>query len=237
MVDRVPQHGLGLCLDRVVDRERHVQSLTGGGRVKNIDRAPGRISDDGLAARLPRELVLEPELEPGEAVIVGSRVAHDLRRNLVQRVDPLLFIDEPESDDPQLLELGGLERIGLAHEIDEPARAVGEQPQHLVGVGPERVIEGGCGRRRVTNLARVRVDGRRLAADRELNSRAVVDRPAASGIDDRRPVLVLGEPRVAPRHHSLQPGRAHEHRGERQREHGEDEPDSPVRQSHLPRSR
>ena len=232
VVDRAPQHGLGLGLDRVVEREADVLPRVCGLRVEDIDHLPGGIANDSLAARLPRELALELELETGEAMIVRARVADDLRPDLAQRVDALFLGDEAEPREPQLLQLLGPNRIGLAHEVHEAVRAIGQPAQDVVRIDAERAADGVRGRRRVTDLVRVRIDRRRLAADRELNPGPVIDGAAAAGVDDGLVVLVVGQARVAPGPYPLQPRRAQEQRGEAEREDGEREPDPPVRLFH-----
>src|SRR5207249_2467020 len=132
----------------------------------------------------------------------------------------------------KLLQLLGPNGIGLAHEVHEAVRAIGQPAQDVVRIDAERAADGVRGRRRVTDLVRVRVDRRRLAADRELNPGPVVDGAAAARVDDGLVVLVVGQTRVTPGPYSLQPRRAQEQRSEAEREDGEREPDPPVRLFH-----
>ena len=207
------------------------------GRVQDVDRLARRVADHGLAARLAGERVLEPELEAREPVVVRPRVADDLRRDLVERVDALLLVREAEAEDARLLQDRGARGVGLALDVDESVRPVGELGQHLVRVQPEGARDDVRGRLRVADQLRVCEDRRRLPADRELDARAVEDRPPTRGLDDRRLVLAGCEPLVAARAHSLEPRGAREHGQEREGEDGEDEPDPPVRQLHFLRSR
>ena len=141
--------------------------------------------------------MVEPELEPCEAVVVRARVADDLRRDLVERIDALLLVREAEAEDARLLQDRRALGVGLALDVDEAVRAVGQLGEHLIGVDPEDVRDELCRRLRVSDQLRIREDRRRLAADRELDAGAVEDRPPRRGLDDRRLVLARGQPLVA----------------------------------------
>ena len=52
-------------------------------------------------------------------MVVGSREPEDLRADAVLRVDALLLGVEAEPCDVLALELGRLDRIGLARDVDE----------------------------------------------------------------------------------------------------------------------
>src|SRR5439155_25821844 len=78
------------------------------------------------------------------------------------------------------------------------------------------------------DLARVRIDGRRLLADRELDTRAIEDRPAARGDRDRLAVLPLGRASKRGRLDALQPRGARQRRGEDENEDREEQADAPV---------
>ena len=151
--------------------------------------------------------------------------------------DALFLVDEAEADDPGLLQLRDPLRVDLARDVDEAARPVGERELNLFAVERERLRDESGSRRRVANLTWVRVDRRRLAADRELDAGPVEDRAAPGGIDPRRLVLPRRQPLVAPGADTLQPSGPHEHGREGEGEDREDEADSPVGQPHLRRSR
>ena len=98
------QHGLGLRLDRVVDRERDALALARGRGLEDVDRLARRVPDHRLAPVLSGQDAFEPELEPGEPVVVRPRVADDLRRDVAERIDALLLVGEAEADDALLLQ-------------------------------------------------------------------------------------------------------------------------------------
>src|SRR5439155_16441973 len=82
---------------------------------------------------------------------------------------------------------------------------------------------------RVANEARIRVDRRRLLADRQLDTAAVVDRPARGRDRDLFAVLARGEPPERAGAHALEPGGPEERDREREAEDREEQPDPPVR--------
>jgi hypothetical protein len=142
-----------------------------------------------------------------------------VRRDAALRVVAQLLGVEPEPGQVQLLQRGRLGGLGLALDVDEVARTVRERRVELLRVDSERL----GGRERdaawILHFTRIRVDGRRLLADRERLARAVEDR-AAPGRDHRRPlVLPLGHPLEPRRLHALDPDRA----GKRPREHEDGE--------------
>ena len=234
---RRADHALGLGLDRVVDREVDVAALALGRRADDVERAAEGILDDRLPARLAGELLVERELEAAEAVVVEARVAEQLRGDRPLRVGaPLLRVrGEPGQVEPR--QLRRRHRIGLARDVDEAVPPVGElRGERLPGDAEDRA---GALRlaARIGHLARVRVDRRRLLADRELHPGAVVDRPAAGGDLDRLAVLLRGHAAEARRLHALEPRGAREHGAEADDEDEEQQPDATVRQAaHLPRS-
>ena len=172
--------------------------------------------------------MVERELEPGEAAIVDARVAEHLRRERALRVEAALLRIEAEAGQVLALQNRRPRGVGLALDVDEAQRAVGERGVHLALVEPEDARGGRRLAARVAHLARVGVDRRRLLADRELQAAAVEDRSAGRG---NRHVLVVLVGRQLPeraRAHALQPGRAEERDPEGDPEDREQQPDAAV---------
>ena len=109
---RLAQHRLDLRLQRVVERQEDVAARLLRRRADHVDRAPERVADDRLLARAAAEVALEPELEPGEAVVVDARVAEHLCGDRVLRIAPPLLRVEVEAGEPAPLERG--RALGIA---------------------------------------------------------------------------------------------------------------------------
>ena len=222
------QHLLGVRLDAVIEREKHVTTRSLGKLVLDVEDVAGRVLDDRLLARMACEEGVELELEAREPVPVDADVAEHLRRDRALRIVPLLFGIEAEALQLQPLQCSRLRRIRLPFDIDEPVRAVGEQRIQAVRVQPERPLDRERGRPRVLDLLGVRVDGRGPLAEAELDAGAVVDRAAARRESDGFAVLGLPELRERRRAHALEPCRTKEQAAERDRERHQQEPDPPV---------
>src|SRR5439155_4626495 len=128
----------------------------------------------------------------------------------------------------EALQSGGLGRIGLAGDVDEPVRPVYEGREDPVGVESQRPFDRERGTARIRDLHRVRVDGGRLLAEGELEAAAVEERPAPGRNRDGLSLLGLAEARQRLCTHRLQPGGAQEKTYERKPECCEKEPDPPV---------
>ena len=142
-------------------------------------------------------------------------------------VAPLLRI-EAEAREVTLPQRRGLGRVGLAVDVHEPLRPVGELLVERGRIDSERLRRRVRDRPRVDDFARVRVHGRRLLADRELDARAVEDRAAPGGNRQRLALLARAPRRQSARLNRLQPGGAGEHDGEDDGEDGEERADPAI---------
>ena len=137
----------------------------------------------------------------------------------------------------QALKTLGPSRIGLALDVDEAVRSVGDLLVDLLRVEFQDTRDHGRGLRRVPDLQRIGVDGDRLLAHRELDARAVVDRPAVRREIDRRAVLARRHPAERLGAYTLQPNRAKQGGAEDDREDGEEQTDPAVREPAAQRPR
>src|SRR6185295_1956487 len=198
-------------------------------RVDDFQGAPERILHDGLLPLRARERLVELELEPGETLVVDTRVAeHGGADPLLRIVAPLLVV-EPEALDVLVLERLREAGVGLALDVDEATRPVGQQWIDLVRVETQGLLDSQRRRTRILNLARVRVDRRRPGADRQLHPEAVVDRPPVRRNVDRLTVLARRHVPESLRAHRLQPSGAKKRNREDGREDGDQKANAPVR--------
>ena len=116
-------------------------------------------------------------------------------------------------------------------------RAVGELSVHLLLVEAQDSGHDRRDLRRIDDLQRVRIDGRRLLAESELDARAVVDRPPGRR-DRHRLTVLLGRHRAERlRADALEPRGAQERQREENGEDGEEEADPAVREPTAQRAR
>ena len=223
-------------LDAVVEREEDVVSLPLRPGRDHVDDAAGRVGDRRLAARLADQLLVERALEAFEAVVVDPGVAEHVRRDSPLRVVAELFGVVAEPGEPQLLERGGLRRVGLPLHVDEVARPVGEQRVERLGVDAERLRGRQRDPPRLAHEPRVGVHGRRLLADRQRLAGAVEDRAAPGRDLGRLLVLTSRDPLQRRGLDRLQPDRAPERGCEDECEETEQEADAAVGRplAHLP---
>ena len=205
--DRRAQHRLDLRLERVVERQEDVAPRPRRRRADDVDRAAERVPDDRLLAGVPGEVVLEPELEACEALVVDARVAEHLRRDRVLRVRAPLLGVEVQPREALPLQRGGPLRVGLPLDVDEALRLVEQLREDRVRVDAQRVpawtatfcaFRPGAGRRRPSSPAR------RSRAGRPSGRRSCRGRPASSpsrGAAARRgaPAQAPGSPAAKPR--------------------------------------
>ena len=181
----------------------------------------------------PRRTRVESELQPGQTSVVRPGVTEYLRPHVPLRVDALLLGDVAEPDDVLLFEQLRALGIGLARDVDEALRLVREEPLDLLGIEAQRLSDHGGHQLRIVDLLWVRVDRRRLPADRQLDALAVVDRAARARVDRRLAVLALRHAAQVLRAHALQPGGPDEHGQEREGEDDQQQADAAV--GHLRR--
>jgi hypothetical protein len=117
----------------MVEGQIDVPARLGGLRAQDLDRAPGGVADDRLLAGAAAQGAVQRKLEAGEAPVVRSREAEHLRRHAALWVHSLLLGHEPESGDLLLLEQLRALGIGLAGDVHEPPRAVGNQRIDVLG--------------------------------------------------------------------------------------------------------
>src|SRR6185295_18396840 len=112
-------HRLDLRLERVVESEEDVPPRLFRRRADDVDRPPERVAHDRLLAGLASEVAIEPELQPGEAVVVDARVAEHLRPDGVLRVEAPLLGIEVDAGEAAPLKRGRALRVGLPLDVDE----------------------------------------------------------------------------------------------------------------------
>src|SRR5205814_4596877 len=98
-----------------------------------VEHVAERVAHERLVAGSSRERLVERELEAGKSVVVDTRVAEDLRRDRVLRVEATLLGIETQTGDVPRLELRGSRRVGLALDVDEAVRPVGRSEERRVG--------------------------------------------------------------------------------------------------------
>ena len=172
------EDALRLALDRVVDREVDVLPV-----LDRLDSTTSIVRPNGS-----RTIVLEPS-DAGELLVElqlearagrGSRCRRSRRSPRRARAAGRRGAPRVEADPGDLLGLErlGLLGVGLAGEVDEPARLVGQQRIELPGVEVERLPDGDRRLARVDDLLRIRVDGRGALAEGELHADSIEDRPS-----------------------------------------------------------
>jgi len=95
------------------------------------------IPDERLASGLSRERPVQRELEAREPMVVDARVAEYLRGDRVLRVEAAFLRIETEPRDVEALQPRRSRRIGLAFDVDEAVRPVGDSRVDLLRVQPE----------------------------------------------------------------------------------------------------
>ena len=212
----------------MIERQRDVEPGHLGPVVADVDHVTARILDQRLMPGPSGELVVEPELEAREALVVDADIPQHLRAHGMLRVPATLVGDEAEPRDPLLREQRGLAGVRLSREVDEPARPVGELRIQRVRIEREHLRDFLRDASRLPDLHRVRINRRRALAERDADAGAVEDRSAARRDDDLLAVLREAEPgeRLGP--DPLKPGRAQEEAGETDDQRDEEEPDPSV---------
>ena len=128
------------------------------------------------------QLLVEPVLEPGQAVAVGADVAEQLRGHPVARVVAAVLGDELQPGDARASAPRSARRGGdAARQVDEAGVAAGELAQDpVLGLAEHR---GELARRvgRVLDQVRGRGDRLRRLGDGELDAVDVGDRAAPGG--------------------------------------------------------
>ncbi len=213
----------------MVEREVDVLAVAARLRVDDLECPPEGILDDGLLALGSRERLVELELEACETLVVDAGIAEHRGPDPLLRVVATLLVVEAEPLDVLVLERLREPRIRLPLDIDEAARAVGEDRVHLVRAQAEGLLDGHGRRPRILDLPRIRVDRRRARANRELHAEPVVDRPAVRRHVDGLAMLVRRQVAECLRAHCLQPPGPQERDGEDGREEGDQEANAPVR--------
>ena len=213
----------------MVEGQVDVAAVAHGLGDDGVDRLAGGVLDDPLAAGSPSQLVVERELEPGEATVVDTRVAEHLRGERELRVEAPLLGVGVDPRQPLAAQLRDEPRICLARDVDEAAGSVTQRVVDRGRVEMQRAPDHERLALRVLHLVWIGVDGLRLLADRELHAAAVVDRPARRRNDDVLALLTRREPPEGRRAHALQPGGAHERQPEREHEDAEQQADAAVR--------
>jgi hypothetical protein len=104
--------------------------------VQDIERAAERVADDGLAPWAPGKCPVQRQLEPGQALVVDTRVPEDMSADRPLRIHAPLLRVEPETLDRLSLQRVGTLRVGLARHVDEATRLVGQRAVELVRVEP-----------------------------------------------------------------------------------------------------
>ena len=129
---------LDLALERVVDRQVDVAAVHRLLLVDHVERVAERIADDGLRSVAAPELLVERQLEARESLVVETRVADHLGRDVPERVvAPFLGIGA-DAEDLLLGEPLREGRVCLAGEVDEAERPVGQALDQRLGLDLER---------------------------------------------------------------------------------------------------
>ena len=101
------EHLLGVVLDVGVEREPDGLARHGPLVLAQLDRVAERVAHQPALAVAAAQLLVEPVLEPREAVALGADVAEQLRRHPVARVLAAELGDELEPLDAELLRAQG----------------------------------------------------------------------------------------------------------------------------------
>src|SRR5204863_6709103 len=86
LADGLAQDFLGVRLDRVIERQRHVLARYSRPVAGYVDDATRRILDDRLVPGLAGEVLVEPELDSGEPLVVDADVAEHLSADRMLRI-------------------------------------------------------------------------------------------------------------------------------------------------------
>ena len=221
-LDRLAEDELGFGLDVVIDREGDVAAVARRRRDDRVEDVAERIADERFPTASPCKRLVQRELQAGKAVVVDPRIAEHLRRDRMLGIEPPLFGIEPEPRDVEPLQLRRARRVGLALDVDEPVRAVGQRFIDALRIEPQDAGDDGRDLGRVPDLQRVRIDRHRLLADRELDAGAVIDRAPVGRDCDGLAMLAGRHPPEGLRAHALEPDGAEKHAPEDDREDGEE---------------
>src|SRR5262249_48632518 len=118
------KQALDVRLQCRVERQVDVPASALGRRADDADHLSERVLDDRLLARPPGQDVVELELEAGEALVVDSGVAEDLRRERALRVGAPFLGVEAQAREVLASEARRGVRVGLALDVDEAARTI-----------------------------------------------------------------------------------------------------------------
>ncbi len=163
-----------------------------------------------LLPRFSGQLLVVLDLEPPEALVVGSGVPDDLRADGALGIRaPFLGIAVDAREALGEEGCGGL-RIGEALDVHKARFLVQQQGIERVRVDPEKLVCGDRDGARVHDLARVGIHRFRLLADRELHACVVEDRSTPGRDHDRLVVLAFGHPAECGGVDALQPDGAGE---------------------------
>ena len=177
------EHLLGVRLDVAVEREEDVAAVAGGALLHRVHGLAERVAHDRRATRRPRQLLVQLELEPSEAGVVGARVAEHRRRDRALRIDAPLVGLEREARQVPLRERRRTPRRRLPLDVDEPAAAVGERrvqrPERESRAPSPRPAPPAADRRSASDRRRRRSPARRSPAAFPSRSK-IVPRPAGS---------------------------------------------------------
>ena len=180
-------------------------------RRRRSTRPNGSLTTVSRPARRASVLV-ELELEAREAAVVDAGVAEHLRGDRALRVGAPLLADRSRSPGRLPLQRGGLRRVGLARDVDEALRPVGEQRverglRRARACARSRDARPRAGSRPGAGWRRRSSPARRSRAGRRCGRRSCRGRRGSSTVS-RCWVAPAATSDSAP--HALQPGRARE---------------------------
>ena len=158
-----------LGLEAMVDGRVDVLAVLDRLLVDHVEQPPERVAHDRLPAVLAGEHVVVGELQPRQPVVVDACETDHGGRDLPLRIDTPLLAVEPEARDVALLEDLCLLGVRLTLHVDEALRTVGDRREHGVRIETEIAGDHRCGLTGRRDLLRVRIDGRRLLANGELD--------------------------------------------------------------------
>jgi hypothetical protein len=118
------EHLLGIRLDVAVEGEEDVAAVLRRTLLRGVDGLAERVPHDRRGAGRPRQLLVQLDLEPRQALVVRARITEHGCRDRVLRIDAPLVGLEGEAREVALRERSRTAGRRLPLDVDETATSV-----------------------------------------------------------------------------------------------------------------